>query len=124
MSEVKTPTLVDISYHKKSKVLELSFDNDESFNLTAEYLRVYSPSAEVRGHSPETATLQMGKGDIEIEGIQPVGNYAVILRFDDNHDTGIYSWDYLYKLGKNYNVLWPDYLERLEEAGGKRRPDS
>jgi len=124
MSKTQTPILKDISYHKKSKVLELSFDNGENFNLTAEYLRVYSPSAEVRGHSPESATLQVGKGDVEITGIEPVGNYAVVLRFDDNHDTGIYDWTYLYQLGKNYATMWPEYLEKLEKAGGKRRPDA
>jgi DUF971 family protein len=124
MATAHNPQLTDIRYHQKSKVLELAFDNGEHFNLTAEYLRVYSPSAEVRGHSPAQAVLQVGKGDVEIEQIQPVGNYAVILRFDDNHDTGIYDWNWLYYLGKNYNTLWPDYLDKLQKAGAKRRPDS
>jgi DUF971 family protein len=114
----------NIEYHQQSKVLALSFDNGEHFNLTAEYLRVYSPSAEVRGHSEDTAVLQVGKADVNITHIEPVGNYAVVLRFDDGHDSGIYSWEWLYKLGTQHNTLWAAYLEDLKKAGGKRAPDS
>ncbi len=119
-----SPIPTSIEYHQKSKVLALSFDDGKSFNLTAEYLRVYSPSAEVRGHSEDTAVLQVGKADVNITHIEPVGNYAVVFRFDDGHDSGIYSWDWLYKLGDQHNTLWAQYLEDLQKAGGKRAPDS
>jgi len=85
-------------------------------------LRVYSPSAEVRGHSEEQAVLQVGKADVEIQAIEPVGSYAVQLHFDDGHNTGIYSWDWLYKLGKDQNQLWAEYLDKMEKAGAKREP--
>ncbi len=118
----QTPIPTDIEYHKQSKVLSIKFDNDESYNLTAEYLRIYSPSAEVRGHSEDQAVLQVGKADVEIQAIEAVGNYAVMLRFDDGHDTGIYSWEWLYHLCKDYNSLWASYLEKLEKAAAKRSP--
>jgi len=116
----KHPIPTAIEYHKESKVLALNFDNDSNFNLTAEYLRVYSPSAEVRGHSEDTAVLQVGKADVNITHIEPVGNYAVLLRFDDGHDTGIYSWDWLYKIAVEHNELWPAYLAKIKAAGAKR----
>ena len=106
--------------HQKSRILEVSFADGTSFNMSSEFLRVYSPSAEVRGHGPGQETLQIGKKDVNIDAIEPVGNYAVVLRFSDGHDTGIYSWDYLYKLGTNQETLWQDYLNRLAAAGMDR----
>lgn len=119
MASIK-PT--EINFHQKSHVLEITFDDGNTFELPSEYLRVYSPSAEVQGHGPGQEVLQIGKQDINITKIEPVGHYAIQLFFDDNHDTGIYSWDTLYNLGKNQATLWPEYLKRLEDAGHKR-PD-
>ena len=117
MASVK-PT--EINFHQKSHVLEISFDDGNTFQLPSEYLRVYSPSAEVQGHGPGQEVLQIGKQDINITKIEPVGHYAVQLFFDDNHDTGIYSWETLYDLGKNYDTLWPEYLQKLKDAGHNR----
>jgi DUF971 family protein len=117
MSNVK-PT--EINLHKASHILEIAFDDGSRFDLPTEYLRVYSPSAEVQGHGPGQEKLQIGKQDVNIERIEQVGHYAIQLYFDDNHDTGIYSWETLYKLGKNYDQLWQDYLNRLQEAGIQR----
>ena len=103
-------------------MLEVTFESGEIFNLPAEYLRVNSPSAEVQGHGPGQGTLQIGKQDVEIQQIDPVGNYAVCLHFDDNHNTGIYSWELFYNLGKNYEKYWQDYLDQLQ-AAGKVRPE-
>jgi len=114
----------EINLHKLSRILELSFDDGSSFKLPIEYLRVYSPSAEVQGHGPGQEVLQIGKQDVNIDSIEPVGHYAVKLAFDDNHDSGIYSWDYLYELGATYADRWQDYLNRLEAEGHKRKPDS
>lgn len=114
------PKPTEIKLHKQSRTLEIAFDNDERYNMPAEYLRVYSPSAEVRGHGPGQEVLQLGKEDVEITHVEAVGQYAILLRFDDGHDTGIYSWDELYRLGANYEQLWNDYLARLEAAGHKR----
>ena len=114
----------EINLHQISRILELSFEDGSSFQLPIEYLRVYSPSAEVQGHSPGQEVLQIGKEDVNINSIEPMGHYAVKLVFDDNHDTGIYSWEYLYELGVTYDDRWQHYLERLAEAGHKRRPDS
>ena len=111
-----------INLHKLSRILELSFEDGSTFKLPLEYLRVYSPSAEVQGHGPGQEVLQIGKQDVNIEKIEQVGNYAIQLFFDDNHDTGIFSWEVLYKLGKEHNALWPQYLERLK-AAGHVRPD-
>lgn len=122
MSHKPTPT--ELNLHRQSKVLELSFDDGAHFNLPCEYLRVFSPSAEVRGHGPGQETLQLGKEDVNIANITPVGNYAVVLHFDDGHNTGIYSWDTLYDLGKNQEANWTGYLARLEAAGHKHRPAS
>ncbi len=119
-----TPIPTEIEYHKQTKVLSISFDTAESYHLTAEYLRVYSPSAEVRGHSDDQAVLQVGKADVEIQGIEPVGTYAVLLRFDDGHDTGIYSWEWLYYLSQNQDTLWTEYLAKLEKVGAKRAPSN
>ncbi len=111
----------DIKLHQKSRVLEIQFEDGFECNLTCEYLRVYSPSAEVRGHGPGQETLQSGKEDVNITEIIPTGNYAIKLVFDDNHDSGIYNWDYLYELGKNYEANWQNYLERLNAAGIQRQ---
>ena len=111
----------EINLHKLSRVLEISFDDGSPFELPAEYLRVYSPSAEVRGHSPGQETLQVGKEEVNIEQIEPVGQYAVTLHFDDGHNTGIYNWELLYELGANRDAYWQDYLDRLAAAGHQRK---
>ena len=116
------PKPKDIKLHQNSHILEISFNEGSTFNLPTEYLRVNSPSAEVQGHGPGQEVLQIGKQDVNITNIKMVGNYAVQFSFDDNHDTGIYSWDTLYDLGKNYESNWNSYLERLKEAG-HQRPD-
>ena len=116
-----TPKPTDIKLHQKSRILEVTFDDDCHFELPCEYLRVYSPSAEVRGHGPGQEVLQVGKEAVNIEAIEPVGTYAVVLRFDDGHDTGIYSWDTLYDLGKNRTMYWSKYLKRLADAGHQRK---
>lgn len=114
-----TPT--EIQLHQKSRMLEISFDDGAKYNLSCEYLRVHSPSAEVAGHGPGQEVLQIGKEDVNIIAIEPVGNYAVKLVFDDNHDTGLYSWEYLYELGAEYDKKWERYLQRLQEAGYSRK---
>ena len=106
----------------KSRILEISFDDGSKFAFPFEFLRVYSPSAEVRGHGPGQEVLQTGKSAVEILELEPVGNYAVRPRFSDGHDTGLYSWDYLYELGKNQGALWRRYLETLHKAGASRDP--
>ncbi len=118
------PTPTEINFHRHSKVIELTFDDGAHFNLPCEFLRVYSPSAEVQGHGPGQRTLQVGKEEVNIDRIEPIGNYAVCLHFDDEHNTGIYSWDYLYRLGQNQEGLWQAYLEELEQAGHKRKKPS
>jgi DUF971 family protein len=112
----------DIRLHQKSRALEIVFDDQHRFRLPCEYLRVYSPSAEVQGHGPGQEVLQVGKENVNIVNIEPVGNYAVRLFFDDGHDTGLYSWEWLYHLGVNQERLWSDYLQRLQAAGYKREP--
>ncbi len=111
----------EIKLHQVSAVLEISFDNGKTFNLPCEYLRVFTPSAEALGHGPGQEILQVGKENVTINEIKPVGNYAVSFVFSDNHSTGIYSWDLLYKLGADYETLWADYLQRLEAAGHSRK---
>ncbi|MCW8195352.1 DUF971 domain-containing protein [Proteobacteria bacterium 005FR1] len=118
---MKTPSKVQL--HKKSKVLELIY-SDGTFRLPAEFLRVYSPSAEVKGHGPGQETLQTGKQYVGISGLESAGNYAIRIIFDDGHDSGIYSWDYLYDLGSKQEQYWRDYLQRLEKAGKSRDPDT
>ena len=118
MTENPRPT--NLVLHQKSQVLEILFDDGSQFNLPCEYLRVYSPSAAVKGHGPGEEGLQYGKQIVGIDRIEPQGAYAVKLCFDDGHDTGLYTWKLLYKLGVNYAELWQDYLRRLEEAGRKR----
>lgn len=116
-----SPRPIDIRLHQNSKLLEIKFDNDMECMLSCEFLRVYSPSAEVRGHGAGQEVLQVGKEEVNIAGIEPVGNYAVKLTFTDGHNTGLYSWDYLYDLGKNYEAMWLEYLGRLSVAGYKRK---
>jgi DUF971 family protein len=118
------PSITEIKLHQKSREMELSFADGSNFRLSFEFLRVNSPSAEVRGHGPGQETLQTGKRNVDIAAIEPVGNYAVQPFFSDGHDTGIYSWDLLYRLGKNHDALWADYLTRLEAAGASRDIDS
>ena len=115
------PRPTDIKLHQKSRVLEVSFDDGSTFQLPCEYLRVYSPSAEVRGHGPGQEVLQLGKEDVNIDNIEPVGNYALKLEFSDGHNTGLYSWETLYQLGKGQDALWQEYLDNLEKAGHKRK---
>jgi len=117
----KTPIPTEIKLNQKARMLELTFEDGEKFELSCEYLRVNSPSAEVQGHGPGEGVLQVGKENVGIDSIEAVGGYAVLLRFDDGHDTGIYAWDTLYNLGANKDAIWKDYLERLEAAGHKRR---
>ena len=112
-----------IKLHARSRELELTYPEGDSYRLSCEYLRVYSPSAEVRGHGSGQETLQSGKLKVAISEIKPVGNYALQLVFDDGHETGIYSWDYLYHLCKDRDTLWQDYLDRLSRAGVTRDPD-
>ena len=111
----------EIKLHKQSRVVEISFEDGKTFEFPCEYLRVYSPSAEVQGHGPGQEVLQYGKERVNVWAIEPVGNYAVVFKFDDNHDTGIYSWDLLYELGINQKKYWQSYLDRLSAAGYERR---
>ena len=117
-----TPPPSEIRLHQKSRLMELAFADGSRFELSYELLRVYSPSAEVRGHGPGQEVLQAGKRDVLISSLEPSGSYAVQPTFSDGHSTGIYSWDYLYWLGKNRETLWREYLERLERAGASREP--
>jgi DUF971 family protein len=112
-----TPRPTDIRLHQASRKLEIVFDDGAHFHLSCEFLRVYSPSAEVRGHGAGQEVLQVEKEDVNIVGIEPVGQYAVKLSFSDGHDTGLYSWDYLYDLGARQAELWQNYLARLNAAG-------
>lgn len=115
-----SPRPTDIKLHQASRLLEIKFDDHTECQLSCEFLRVYSPSAEVRGHGHGQEVLQIGKEDVNITAIEPVGNYAVKLVFSDDHDTGLYSWDYLYDLARNYEALWLEYLGKLSVAGFKR----
>jgi DUF971 family protein len=116
-------TPVGIKLHTKSRQLELSYDNGESYSLSCEYLRVYSPSAEVKGHGPGQEVLQIEKLNVNITAIKPVGNYALQLVFDDDHDTGLYAWPYLYELCTLHDQWWQIYLDRMSEAGASRDPE-
>ena len=115
---MQTPT--EINVHKKSATLELKYPDGGHFVLSAEYLRVFSPSAEVQGHGPGQEVLQVGKRDVQFRDIEPQGHYAIKIIFSDGHDSGIYSWGYLYELGRDYEERWADYLGRLKEAGKSR----
>jgi len=117
------PTPTDITLHRQSRTLEITFDDGFAKTLPCEYLRVFSPSAEVRGHGPGQEVLVIGKEEVNIERIDPVGNYAVRLVFDDGHDSGIYSWDELYALATQFEENWQGYLGQLAEAGVKRATD-
>ena len=118
----KTPIPTRIVVHRKSRLLEIEFETAGVHQFSFEFLRVFSPSAEVRGHGPGQETLQTGKRDVVIEAIEPVGNYAIQPRFSDGHATGIYSWDYLMRLATGQQAMWQDYLQRLEAAGQSRAP--
>lgn len=111
------PTPTEIKLRRQSRMLEVSFDDGSRYELPLEFLRVHSPSAEVKGHGPGQETLVVGKQDVGISRIEPVGQYAVRLVFDDGHDSGLYSWKYLHELGRDRERLWARYLERLREAG-------
>ena len=115
-----TPQPTEIKLHQKSRVLEISFADGKTFRLPCEFLRVYSPSAEVRGHGPGQEVLQTGKKDIDITQLEPVGRYAIQPTFSDGHNTGIYSWDLLYDYGLRQDEMWRHYLDRLEAAGASR----
>lgn len=110
----------EITLHSVSRLLDIVFDDGVKAELPCEYLRVYSPSAEVRGHGAGQEVLQTGKRNVSITGLEPVGHYALKMVFDDGHDSGLYNWDYLYELGVNYNQYWQDYLSRLAAAGASR----
>jgi DUF971 family protein len=114
------PIPTSLTLHSASRVLEVEFDNGQIFKLPFEFLRVFSPSAEVRGHGRGQETLQVGKQDVTITDLQPVGHYAVQPNFSDGHTSGIYSWDYLYEIGVNQSRLWAQYLADLEAAGASR----
>ena len=116
-----TPRPNEIKLHQQSRLMEISFVDGKIFKFTYEFLRVHSPSAEVRGHSPEQEILQTGKQDVNINHIEPVGNYAVQLNFSDGHNSGLYSWDLLYRYGLNQDKMWQHYLQRMDEAGASRK---
>jgi DUF971 family protein len=117
-----TPVPTDITVHSASRVLEVRFGDGRSFRLPFEFLRVFSPSAEVRGHGPGEEVLQVGKREVLVKSVDTVGHYAIQPIFSDGHDTGLFSWDYLYELGIRQDELWADYLRRLEAAGASRDP--
>ena len=117
-----TPTPTEIKLHQASLKMEITFSDGAHFELPFEFLRVYSPSAEVRGHGPGQEVLQVGKREVLINAAEPVGHYGINLFFSDGHDTGIYSWEYLYDLGVNQAAMWDEYLKRMEAAGASRDP--
>jgi DUF971 family protein len=117
---VEAPAPTEILLHAKSRVLEIAFDDGLRCRLPYEFLRVYSPSAEVRGHGPGQEVLQTGKRDVDIKAVEPSGAYAIVPVFSDGHSTGIYSWEYLRYLGENQERLWAEYLGRLQAAGASR----
>lgn len=119
-----TPVPSDIKLHKKSRILELCYDGGARYELPCEYLRVFTPSAEARGHGPGQEVLQTGKRNVEIERIEPVGTYALRLVFSDGHDSGLYSWDLLHNLAVHHEELWDDYLRLIESAGLSRDIDT
>lgn len=118
---MNTPAPTEIKLNKKSRTLEISYSDGKHFELPVEYLRVFSPSAEVQGHGPGQETLQVGKEDVNIDKIDQVGTYAVQPHFDDGHNSGIFTWDTLYSLGENYDKNWQNYLQRLKDAGHERK---
>ena len=118
------PQPTEIKLHQKSRVLEITFEDGKNFRLPFEFLRVYSPSAEVRGHGPGQEVLQTGKQEVGVTRVDPVGSYAIQIAFSDGHETGIYSWDLLYQYGEEQEAMWRHYLERIEKAGASREPGS
>jgi DUF971 family protein len=119
-----TQAPTEIKLHQRSRLMELTYADGRHFELSYEFLRIYSPSAEVRGHGPGQEVLQSGKKAVDIVGVEPVGSYAIQPQFSDGHDTGIYSWDYLYELGVNRDRMWAEYLQRLAAAGASREVDT
>ena len=113
---------VDITLHQKRRLLEIAFNDGSRFELPCEYLRVYSPSAEVQGHHNVGAVLQVGKEEVNITELRQVGHYALKIFFDDKHKSGLFTWNYLYQLGQEYQQRWQDYLQRLHQAGHQRKP--
>lgn len=122
--EHDTPIPSEIRLHQKSRIVEFAYENGERFMLDFEYLRVFTPSAEARGHGPGQETLQTGKRGISIERIEPVGTYAIRPIFSDGHDSGLYSWDLIYNLGKHHDELWQEYLRQLDAQGLSRDIDT
>lgn len=120
----QSPQPSEIKLHQQSRVLEITYADGQSFRLPFEFLRVYSPSAEVRGHGPGQEVLQVGKKDVGIVAVEPVGAYAIQLKFSDGHDTGIYSWELLHEYGMRHDKMWQQYLERLRAAGASRDPQA
>ena len=118
----KTPKPVSITLHQQSRMLEINFEDNSSFEMSCEYLRVYSPSAETRGHGAGQKTFHTDKQNVNIDKLEPVGNYAIKIHFDDGHSTGLYSWTLLYELGINKEKNWQDYLDALEQADHRRQP--
>ncbi len=114
------PAPTEIKLHQKSRLMEIAFADGKSFKLPYEFVRVHSPSAEVRGHGPGQEVPQVGKSKVDIRSLDPVGSYAVQPTFSDGHATGIYSWEYLHHLGENQERLWAEYLARMEKAGASR----
>lgn len=121
MQSIDTPIPTEIKLHQRSRVLDVQFEDGKRYALPCEYLRVYSPSAEVQGHGAGDEVLQTGKESVNITTIEPVGQYAVRLIFDDGHDTGLYSWKLLYELGRDQEAKWNEYLAKLKKAGHTRR---
>ncbi|MYL22994.1 gamma-butyrobetaine hydroxylase-like domain-containing protein [Vreelandella massiliensis] len=119
---MSAPTPTRVHYHQKARELELGYANGDSYRLPIELLRVFSPSAEVRGHGGDSAVLQVGKKHVGLQNITQAGNYALKLYFDDGHNSGLYSWNYLFDLATHQDAYWRDYLQRLEEAGASREP--
>ena len=119
-----TPIPTDIKLHQKSRFVELFYENGERYELDFEFLRVFTPSAEARGHGPGQEVLQTGKRNVEIERIEPIGNYALCFVFSDGHDSGLYSWDLLHNLGRHHDELWGEYLKQIETQGASRDIDT
>jgi DUF971 family protein len=122
--DARSPIPTEIKLHQSSRLLELTFADGRNFRLSYEFLRVYSPSADVRGHGPGQETLQVGKRNVTITDVEAVGHYAIRPKFSDGHDTGIYSWEYLHELGERQEPMWQEYLERMRAAGTSRDPDA
>ncbi|MBI3222567.1 MAG: DUF971 domain-containing protein [Nitrosomonadales bacterium] len=113
----------EITLHQQSRILEIAFDDGARFRLPFEFLRVHSPSAEVRGHGPGQEVLQVGKKNVGVSNLIPIGSYAMKIEFDDGHDTGLYTWEYLHRLGEHQDELWQEYLQQIKAAGESREPN-